>query len=599
MEQPTIRYTVRFLDPGRHVYDLTLTVEHLPAGLHQLSLPVWTPGSYEVRDFARNLFDLSAASPEGPVPLTQVRKNVWSFTLQEAVERLEVRWRVWAFKLGVSASHLDATHAYWNGAQLFLLLDDYKELPVTVHIEAPPGWRVSTGLEPGGQEAFTYTAPNYDVLLDCPVEVGTHPAWSFEVDGKTHTVAVWGHGNEDQTRLVGDIERIVRAHKELFGSLPYEHYTLILHLTDKNLGGLEHLNSTTCGVNRFLFKPRKNYRRVLDLISHEFFHLWNVKRIRPEMLGPFDYNQEVYTHLLWAMEGFTDYYGSLALARSGLWTVKEYLNTLGDRIKAYEKLPGRFVQSLSDASFETWQKFYKPDPDSPNRTISYYLKGELVGLCLDLEIRRRTQGRASLDDVLRRLYERYAAKGIGFPEQVYQETVEEVGESSFADFFRSYIDGTDPLPVDRYLETVGIQVQRGYEPEEKENGGGEGDQLSGSPPAWLGIETRLEDQTRLMVRTAYDPGPSADLLYPEDEIVALNGFRIQGATELADRLKRDFAPGDTALVALFRRGELLTVPVVLGAAPPTKVKLSPLPEPSEEQKARFAEWMKTPWPERL
>ncbi|MBX5467914.1 MAG: PDZ domain-containing protein [Firmicutes bacterium] len=593
-----MRYTVSFLRPASHVFDLRCHIPDLSAGRHVLSLPVWTPGSYQIQDYARNLFGLEASAHGRPLAVDQVAKNRWQFELGEPAT-VDIRYHVFAYELNVRASHLDATHAYWNGAQLFLLVDDRPEAPVEVEIEAPPGWKVATGLERVADAPHRFWAPSYDVLIDSPVEVGTHRTVRFEVEGKPHTVAVWGTGNEDLARLTQDIQRIVATQARLMGGLPYAAYTFILHLTDRNRGGLEHLNSTTINVERFQFRPPKQYRKVLKLIAHEFFHLWNVKRIHPEALGPFDYDRENYTHLLWAMEGVTDYYAGLTLLWAGLDTPLRYLEGLGERIQAYEKTPGRFQQSLSQASLEAWTKFYKPSPDSPNRTISYYLKGDLVGTCLDLEIRRRTQGQRGLEDVLHRLWDRYGRHQVGFPESVYQETAEEVVGSSLQDFFDRYVDGVDPLPIDEYLGWAGLVVERGWRPlPDAEEGDAAGP--AGSPPvparAWLGVEWDPEARAPV-VRVSLVGGPAAELLYPEDEVVALNRVRVRTRDQLMTRLERDFQPGDTVTVTVFRRDELVEVPVVLGPAPYTKVVVRPRADASAAERALFEAWLKVPWPQ--
>lgn len=594
---PSFRYTVSFLEPGSHVYHLRLEITDLPAGKHAVTLPVWTPGAYTVQDFARHLFKLEVASGEQSLDVFHLTKNRWEFDTVQT-ETVVVTYDVYAFELGVDTSHLDQSHAYWNGAQLFFQVDHYVDQPIDVAIEHPPGWHASTGLDRSPNAPGLYRAKNYDILIDSPVEVGTHPVLTFTVDDKPHFVAIWGHGNEDPDRLTADIEKIVKTQRDLFGSLPYDHYTFILHLPDRGTGGLEHLNSTTCGIERFMFKPWKNYRKVLSLIAHEFFHLWNVKRIHPEMLGPFDYTKEVYTRLLWAMEGFTDYYSSLSLRRSKLYTVKDYLSGMADRIKLYETLPGRFVQSLSESSFDTWIKLYKPDEDSRNRTISYYLKGDLVGTCLDLEIRHRTQNRRSLDDVLKRLYERYGSQGVGFPESVYQETIEEVGESSFQDFFDRYVDGTEPVPLDDYLLYAGLHILREYKnPEQDSNDEGDEDKPQASPLPWLGVDTKEKGQHKLTVSVSYTNGPAYALLNPGDQIIAINGFQVDSPNGLKKRLHRDHRPGDTIEVAYFRRGQLETVRLVLGTAPFNKVQIKPVADPTAEQKALYESWLQESWPD--
>ena len=588
MAQPAIAYRVEFLDPGLHVYHVTMTVQSLDPGKHRLRLPVWTPGSYQVADFSGNLFGVIGEFQNQPLNLTQTAKNRWEF---ETSMRGEVRFRyqVYAYQEGVRQSHLDETHAYWNGAHLFFLLDEFTEVPHLIDIDGPPEWQVATGLDRVVDAPYRFLATNYDVLIDSPVEVGRQRMYHFEVEGKRHTLALWGEGNEDPGRLVEDVQKIVETARDFFGELPYQHYTFIFHLSDHGTGGLEHLNSTTCGMDRFSFRPQKSYRRVLSLIAHEFFHLWNVKRIHPDMLGPFDYDREVHTHLLWAMEGFTDYYAGIILRRSGLFSLQDYLDRLKDRIQAYEKLPGRFVQSLSQSSYETWTKFYKPGPDSPNRQISYYLKGELVGLLLDLEIRQRTHNQKSLDDVLRLLYERYGRKMVGFPESVYQETVEEVGQGSFEEFFQRYIESVDQLPLDAMLGAAGIEVRRRWKSAQDNDGG----ETSSEPLPWLGIDVKWAEQRYLEVGTSYADGPAANLISAKDRLIALNDYLLEKPEDLTKRLKTNHRPGDVVRIHLFRRGKLQHVSIVLAEAPYDAIEVKPIQDASEEARSMLAAWLGT------
>lgn len=593
---PNFHFTVEFLTPSLHIYHVNLTIDDLAEGKHTLSLPVWTPGAYEIQDFSRHIFDMTATLHDTPIELDHLAKNLWTFDMAHA-GRVTIRYQVYAFELGVATSHLDASHAYWNGAQLFFLVDEYRNLPIDLTIAAPANWLVSTGLDRRADQPFTYRANNYDVLIDSPFEIGHQNVLQFEVDHKMHDIAMWGHGNENPDSFTADVKTIVETQRDIFGSLPYDHYTFIMHLSDKGTGGLEHLNSTTCGVPRFAFKPRKSYIKVLTLISHEFFHLWNVKRIHPDMLGPFDYNREVYTRLLWAMEGFTDYFASLALRRGNLVTPQEYFEGLGQRIQNYEKRPGRYMQSLSDSSFDTWIKLHKPNADSPNRTISYYLKGDLVGTCLDLDIRHRTHNQKSLDDVLRLLYQRYGKHGTGFPENVYQETIEEITQSSFAEFFAHYIDGTTPVPFAEYLNLAGLHLERGYENPDDKNSSSSVSEQPTAPLPWIGIESQSDSEEKVIIETVYSPGPSDRVLQAGDQILAINNFAVGSREDLDKRIRQNHAVGDTIRVSFFRHGQLLHEHLVLGQAPFNQIKIVPNTQATAEQQALFLAWIDVPWSE--
>jgi predicted metalloprotease with PDZ domain len=448
---------------------------------------------------------------------------------------------------------------------------------------------VSTGLDRIVSAPHRYQAQNYDVLIDSPVEVGRHRTYQFAVDDKVHTIALWGEGNEDPLRLVEDVKTIVETARDLFGELPYEHYTFIFHLSDHGTGGLEHLNSTTCGMERFSFRPDKSYRRVLSLIAHEFFHLWNVKRIHPQVLGPFDYDREVHTHLLWAMEGITDYYAGILLRRSGLYRMEDYLARLAERIEAYERQPGRFVQSLAQSSFEAWTKFYRPGPDKPNRQISYYLKGELVGLLLDLEIRRQTDNQKSLDDVLRLLYQRYGKAQLGFPEAVYQETVEEVTQQSFAEFFEQYVNSVADLPLDAMLQTAGLVVRRTWKDIEGQDPGDE-TAMDEAPP-WLGVSLKWTDRSYIEVAHSFSDGPAADRLAPQDRIVAINGYLVEKPEDVTRRLQINHKPGDLVTAHIFRRGVLHEVAVTLGQAPYDKITVEVQTELPPKTELLLKSWL--------
>lgn len=586
---------------------VTLVLSDLAPGAHTLALPVWAPGAYVVQDFSRHVFDVRAVDAAGSaLPVRKTAKNVWELTGSDVVT---VTYQVYAFQLADSGMHADRTHAYWNGTNLFFIVDGVTDQPIDLTIRAPEGWYASTGLDPVGDAPLHFHAPTYDVLVDCPVEVGTHRRYTFQVDGKRHELAIWGSGNERPERLVEDLAKIVRAAADIFGELPYPHYTFILHIVDllpgtdsmwlPGWGGLEHRNSTTCGVVRTAFAPWSQYREVLYLFSHEFFHLWNVKRIHPDMLGPFDYQAEVYTHLLWAMEGFTDYYAYLILRRAGLYTVDEYLAAVADQIRQLETRPGRHWTSLAAASFDSWIAFTDPTPDYDNRSVNYYLKGGLVGLLLDLAIRRRTQNRKSLDDVLRRLMDRYGRSGRGFPERVYQETVEEVVGGSMGEFFARYIEGVDELPWEEALAGAGLElVRRHRNPDrrasDKETAVRDEDGPPDPPYGWLGVEFRHEVE-RPHVRVVYDPGPAVGQLEPGDEVIAVDGLRVHTPADVVTRIRADYAPGTPVVLQVFRRGRLETVSVPVAAAPPNVYKIRRRPAATAEQRAVFTSWLQAPW----
>ncbi|MBK9710016.1 MAG: M61 family metallopeptidase [Kouleothrix sp.] len=581
---PAVTYTVAMPEPHAHLYHVAVEIDGVAGPTLDLALPAWTPGSYMIREYARHVQAFAAEDGGRALPWRKVDKATWQIETGGA-SRVRLTYQVYANELSVRTSHLDGSHGYFNPATVCMYAVGRTDEPLAVRVIAPAGWCVTTGLEPldGAGDEPAFVAKDYDELVDSPFECGTHRLLEFEVDGLPHRIALWGHGNEDEARLVEDTRTIVVAARDMFGGLPYRDYTFIVHLADSRGGGLEHRNSVSMIVDRWTFQPAAAYERYLGLTAHEFFHVWNVKRIRPAPLGPFDYSRENYTRQLWTMEGVTDYYTSRLLLWAGLITPQRYLERVAEQITALQSQPGRLVQSLEQSSFDAWIKLYRPDENTHNSSISYYLKGALVGLLLDLEIRRRTGGARALDDVVRLLFERYQQDGASFAEQGgYQAAVEQVAESSFADFFGRYVAGTDELDYAGALGCAGLQLSWGYE-KAPEDGGA---------PAWLGVTTRSESG-RLKVGQARADGPAyAAGIYAGDELLALDGFRLD-----EERLKARLAerrPGDGVTLSLFRRDELLHLPVTLAAAPHDTLTIEQVAEPTAEQRQIYEDWL-GPW----
>jgi predicted metalloprotease with PDZ domain len=449
-----------------------------------------------------------------------------------------------------------------------------------LEIEPPPGWRVATALE-GGPTVFT--AADYDELADSPVELGTHRTVRFEAMGKPHEIAIWGRGNLDEARLAADARKVVETLGAMMGGLPYDRYLFILHLTDKRRGGLEHARSTTLNVQRMGFFPRETYEETLGLLAHEFFHVWNVKRLRPAALVPFDYSREQYTRLLWWFEGATSYYEQVALARAGILSPKRWLEALGKALTSLERTPGARKMSLEDASFLAWVKHYRPDENSPNSAISYYLKGELVALALDLALRRA--GR-SLDQLLLALYERHQA--VGVPEDgVERLAAEFLGADAARSFFDRFVRGTAPLELDTGV--VGVRLARRPAQGFDDKGGTAGKRDDEGPKAgYLGVEL-APPGPKLVVQSVREGSPAHRAgLYAEDEIVAEDGFRVDRGA-LWDRL-RERGPGGELRLTVFRRDELLDVVLALGDPPEDTVWLEADASATDDARAAFEAW---------
>jgi predicted metalloprotease with PDZ domain len=575
-----IHYTLSMPEPQTHLFHVRIDVDEISDPQVDLVMPVWTPGAYAVRDFARNVQDFSA----GRHRWSKVDKARWRVKA-EGASRISVAYKVWAFELEVDRSHLDDTHGYFNGASVFMYVDGAKHQPATLDIRPVRGWRVVTGLERVAGNRFR--AATYDELIDCPTDIGTAPVKAFRVRGKEHRVLIHGAQNWGHERLARQAKRIVEEAARMFGGLPYDHYTFLFYATTgPALGGLEHRNSTAITLNPWIGRPFKSYERVLEVTSHEFFHLWNVKRIRPKALGPFDYERETYTKLLWVMEGITSYYDDLICERARLYPEGRYLKKVAESIEKYREKPSRLRQSLTASSFDTWLWRYEGDGNIVNRMMSYYEKGSLVGMCLDLEIRRRTRNRKSLDDVMRHLWTEVAQKGRTLEEDDLRPIVERVAGGSYREFFDKYVDGTAEVPFETYLKIAGLELAK--EPPK-------GDEAKDEPKslAWLGIGTRAGGE-RPVVTTVAEGSPAwTDGISPGDEILAVDGGRV--TCDNFPNLLKDAAPGRRIRVSLFRGPRLVHLPVRLGKKENVSLAIRPGKKAGALEKAIFRGWMKKRW----
>ena len=583
-----VRYRVSMSRPHSHLLEVEAT---FPEGAESLDavLPVWTPGSYLVREFARHVQDLSAAGPDGaPLPVRRVDKRTWR--VQAGGRAVTLRYRVYANELTVRTSHLDGSHAYFNGACVFLYSEATRGLEHHVRVDAPPGWRTFCAL---GQREDAFVAPDYDALVDSPFEVGPHTPFTFTAAGVPHDVVVWGDGVADVERLCSDLQRICEAQARMYGGLPVPRYLFLLYLTDKGRGGLEHQASTALLFPRAGLSSSRGWEDLLTLAAHEYFHLWNIKRVKPRALVPFDYAQENYTALLWAFEGTTAYYDNLFVRRAGLMSAQRYVTRLGETLTSLHATPGRRVQSLAEASLVSWVKHYRPDEHSPNSAISYYLKGEVVSALLDLEIRRATSDARSLDDVMRLLWQRYG-DGSGVPEEGVEAAASEVAGVDLTPFFDRALRTTEELDYSVFSH---VGLEPGFRPRESTSDKGgtpppKGKGGEGRPKGWLGLTTKGS----ATVAVVLDGSPAQEAgLYAEDDLVALDGWKVDGAS-LLSRCE-DRRPGETVRVTVFRRDKLLEVPVVLGQKPAEAVWLARVERPTDAQKAAYQAWLGAPWDE--
>jgi predicted metalloprotease with PDZ domain len=577
---PTIHYQVAMPQPESHLFEVTLSVQGWQESVLDLKMPVWTPGSYLVREYAKHLQDFSAeaGNQEQPLPWHKVGKNHWQIETADTPE-ITVRYRVFANELSVRTNHLDATHGYFNGAALFFFIPKFEQQPIRVRIVPPkPDWQVTTPLPLVSTQTHTFEAKDFDTLVDSPFEIGSHQLYDFEVLGKPHQLAVWGKGNADPERIIEDTKKIIEVEAQLYGGLPYQRYLFVLHLAASSFGGLEHKDCCSLIYSRFGFRAKEKYNRFMQLVAHEFFHLWNVKRIRPKALETFNYEQENYTTSLWFCEGTTSYYDLVIPLRAKIYDTKAFLEGLSKEITQLQTTPGRLVQPLSESSFDAWIKLYRRDANSNNSQISYYLKGELISFLLDLLIRSRHENKRSLDDVMRQMWQQFGKDEIGFTPEQLRNVIESVAGEDLSDFFDRYVDGTAELPFDEYLEPFGLQLLSIEEAE--------------SAP-YLGAMVKTENgQESIKFVEANSPAAVAGV-NAGDELLAIDGLRVT-ADQLSDRLK-DYKVGDTIQLSIFHQDELLTLPIKLGASQPSRYQLVPVEKASKAQRQKFAGWVGSSW----
>ena len=582
----SIVYTLGVTQARAHRFDITIEIESPEPTGQRLMLPAWIPGSYLVRDFARFVGRVVASDARGPVHIDKTSKHAWRCA--PARGPLRVSYDVYAWDQSVRGAHLDDTHGFCNGVNVFMAVVGQEASPVGIELCQPESgspasnWRVATTLTRAGAEPWGfghYAAADYDELVDHPIEMGHFDVVTSEVAGVPHRVVLSGRHRCDDERLSRDVARICSEHVRLFGELPrMDEYLFLTRVLTDGYGGLEHRSSSAlmCGRDQLPSvdaTTNKRYQSLLGLISHEYFHLWNVKRIKPAAFTPYRLEQESYTQLLWVFEGITSYYDDLALVRSGAVSVADYLRMLGDTVTRVLSVPGHRWQTLAESSFDTWVKFYKPTPDTANSVVSYYAKGALVALALDLTLRERTAGKTSLDDVMRELWERYGKTGRGVPEDGFEALCEHVANLELTPFFDAAVRSTEPLDLAAVLETCGITLSSSVR--------------SGAAPVSLGVVFE-KDQTRLRQVMRGSAAERAGLA-PGDELVALDGLRV-ASSDLAAALAGRVA-GDAVDLHVFRDDELLARRVELDAAPMATWTAALADEASSLQLERRAHWL--------
>lgn len=594
MPPSPIRYSIVPVHPEAHLFEVTCAVaEPDPAG-QRFMLPAWIPGSYLIRDFARHIVSIGAEVGGRAVALTKLDKHTWQAPppAHTGHGSLVLRYQVYAWDLSVRGAHLDVTHAFFNGTSVFLQVMGQEGRACLVNIRPPAGecygaWRVATALEPARGERGAarphgfglYRAADYDELIDHPVEMGTFTLARFEAGGVPHEIAITGRHDCDTARLTRDLKRVCEWQIGLFGEAPMRRYLFLVTAVGEGYGGLEHRASAAllCARGELpaaaMGAMTDGYRGFLGLASHEYFHTWNVKRIKPAAFVPYDLTRENYTSLLWAFEGITSYYDDLALARSRVIGIDDYLKLLARTISNVQRTPGRLKQSVAESSFDAWAKYYRQDENSANAIVSYYAKGALVALALDLKLRLGTNGRVSLDEVMRELWLQHGRSGVGVAEDGVRRIAEALSGLKLAPFFREAVLGTRDLPLAPLLRKTGVYLR--WEAESK-------------APA-LGVKTAANG-TEVRLGTVFDGGAAQQAgLSAGDVLVAVNGLRV--TRDNLDKVFGRCRAGDAVDIHAFRRDELMSFKAVLQPAPKDNCKLDLVAKPAAAAQRLRRAWL--------
>lgn len=595
------RYRIRPKDSAAHLFEVRVTVARPDPDGQVFAMPAWIPGSYMIRDYAKHVVAVRAESDGRDVAVRKLDKSRWRVATID--RELTFILEIYAHDQSVRGAHLDTGHAFFNGTCVFPAIVGQEDVACHVEIAAPDqpfgkGWRVATAMRRDTAAEYDfgrYEARDYAELIDHPVEIGQLSIGEFEVRGIPHAIAIRGKTRVDMARLCHDLQTVCEHHMSFLGAPgDLDRYLFLLNAPGSGYGGLEHRwsSSLICGRDNLPARGDNGvsdeYRTFLGLVSHEYFHLWNVKRMKPAAFTPYDLSQETHTGLLWVYEGITSYYDDLALLRSGMITVESYLELLGQTVTRVIRGSGRRKQSVEESSFDAWTKFYKQDANATNAVVSYYAKGALIALCLDLKLRNETDGRLSLDDVMKEAWRRWGESGEGMPEDGFERLCIEVSGADLEDFFDATVRGTGELPLEALLSSHGVDYRLRRSAGGKDKGGkpSSGDNL---PAVWLGANLGVRAGKPVFLSVSND-GPAEQAgVSPGDELVALDGLRIDIAG--CEARTRRYRPGDVSELSVFRGDELVSMRMKWAEAPTDTCYLVIDEEVDDIVKSRRGDWL--------
>jgi predicted metalloprotease with PDZ domain len=568
--QADIQYHLEVTDPAHHLAEVSITFPQVSTKTLELKLPVWRSGRYEILNLSKAISHFSATHPDGTaIAWDKTDKNTWKLWLNQPGP-LTVRYQVYANTLSYRVAHIDPTHAFLDASGVFMFSPAFRDQSLVVELKVPRGWQSRSGMQQTGRHQFT--AADYDQLVDSPIESGLHQFLSFRVGDANYEIVIWGEGNHDIYDLQKHITALHQVGLDLWGDIPFERYVYMYHAGDALRGATEHVNSTIIQQDRFNFKPRKSYLKVLATTAHEFIHTWNVKAYRPAGIAPYDYSVENYSELFWMAEGITSYYDDLFLMRAGIYQPQEYLDKLATDIGKHLDKPGRGVESLAQTSFDTWLK--DDTQRLHNASVSIYLEGSLVAWQLDQRIRSLSNDAYGLDELQRRLYRDHHNSNRGYSKRDVLALLKDITGHDMSAFWSDYVEGTKAIDFASLLDFYGLQQSTGTSSE--------------ATQAWLGVQLKAEHGL-LTVSTVDRGSPAWQAgLAAGDQLIALNDLRLD-ERNWQQRIA-ELTTDQAHRLHYFSAGRLRTTEVTLVADPHPEFSIEPVSKPNRKQRQRFAAW---------
>jgi predicted metalloprotease with PDZ domain len=571
-----ITYTLSMDEPSSHLFEVKMDIEGINENYVDLILPVWRPGRYFVFDFPSGVVQFNAVDNlSNSLKLKKIDKCTWRIETR-SIKKLNVVYKIYANEFDLRTRGLDEQHGFVNGTAVFMYCEKLRRLPLTLKVIPYKDWHVTTGLDDYSDEPNTYTAPDYDHLADCPLEIGSQKDYQFDLDGKKYIISFFGKTDYNIDNLISAMSKVIKTETDFWGKIPFDKYVFMIHCGKQGGGGTEHINSTVLDITPKAFENVDSFRGYLGLVAHEFFHTWNVKQIRPLGLTPYNYTKENYTEELWFAEGGTSYYDGLMVLRSGQAKTVDFFKEIAHSAEEDRRRPGNKMQSLAESSFDAWVKFWKGTPQRYNMECDYYGKGADVFLILDLEIRHRTNNNRSLDDILRTMYDRFP-QGKGYINSDIINICGELTGSSFIQFFDDYVYGTKAIEWDKYLSYAGLELIT----------------IDSTSVPVIGLELQQSDGKIFVKNVMTGSAADSAKFVSGDEIITADGDRVN-YDDLNDRLQR-MKIGEKINLGIFRKDKYIEIKLSVTAPKVPNYVVLKTSTPDDKQKIIYEDWLKVKW----